>query len=77
MKNTRTTTTATRQKNGTIRLVVTERTTYVIESATIAADVRQAVKDDDKERIDELINFLADDGADDVITECVGVEVIK
>jgi len=62
---------------GGCRLVVTERQTYVVPSGPVANEVRKAVKADDREHLDELINFLADDGAEDVITECVSVEVTK
>jgi hypothetical protein len=59
-----------------IKLVLTERHCYAISDLAIAREVRQALKTGDRERLDELIDFIVDVGdAATYTSELVSAEV--
>jgi hypothetical protein len=59
-----------------VKVEVIERHVIEIEDADYAADVRQAVKDGDTERIDELIGDYLNHGGDMGTSEYTKVRII-
>ena len=55
-----------------MRVELIERRTYDITDPEIATDLRQALKIDDRTRIDELLSFLDDVGGMDATSDVAG-----